>query len=387
MKATKNINKILIGALSALVLTAPAFAQQKEQKKVDSLRREFVKAEQALTRTTKILGSDPKNGEKYRLAKDARVNYNRINNELEAAIKAKEEAAKKAKEDQEKAAKKAKEAKIKPIYQERFKAFELIWGVPPKMKEYIMNKLLLDPNWDIQSLSTRKDWDNNDYAGWLVYYGYARITDLKGHSEDVLLVDKWARQNGEEVVNYNMQQLQQAWECHNNPFLLYETIKKQEMKRYFANYYYGYTGEKINPRDVPSCEKIELYKLDIPKNDYYYHMQCEIKYREDSIVSHIYKIIPGTYFYYTCYTDDGQSYNIATKKNLKPENIFSREKGFFNWFKEEPEGWEFPKSREMNKPNDNRSCRQVVQEEYELEPIFDRVKLVKTFKMEDFMKK
>lgn len=280
------MKKLIIATISVFVLVNFAFAQSAKQK-VDSLKREKAKAEQA-----KELADDKlrqsQTEQNYQAAKAAREKMEKVNKELESALnaqKAEEEAKAKAKAEAEAKAKaKAKteeQARVEALYQKKFPEFEGA-GVYGNLKHYILEELKKDPNWDIIDIyrSSYQKADKEYYNAEEDYYFYTHVT------VPVLIIKSTSNTEGKSFDgSYGLQQswdeILKAWEWHKNPDKFYLAKKEKEreekekvawpkMQKAVVNYYKEYTGRNYDIKNAivnKKCKSVAFYYIDMPNQN------------------------------------------------------------------------------------------------------------------------
>ena len=283
------MKKLITISLTILFLGTLSFAQSTQQK-IDSLKKEQVKAEQAKKEANDKLRQNP-NDENYNSSVAAGENLDRINREIadllnaqkaEAEAKAKAAAEAKAKAAAE--AKAAERKKLEDLYKKKFPEF-VEAQVNGKISDSILEQLKKDPNYDIVGIE-----DFDDRQEFVIKSASGPKSDMyiSYHEDDY---DNFYNKQAFERLYYNTE-LAVFW--HNNPDRFYMYKKGQEkmetFKKSFANYYLGYTGKNLNV-DIGVCKEVKLYDA----SNY-----------------------TGENFIVTC---DGAVKSGKTFTNLKPENV------------------------------------------------------------------
>ena len=289
------MKKLLIPFLSIFILVNFAFAQSTQQK-VDSLKKEQAKAEQAKKAADERLRQDLSD-KNYQAAKASRENYEKVSRELTFALenqKAEQEAKAKAKAEAEAAAKKAAEDKLLALYKKRFPSFAFV-GVGGPVKNYMLGELKKNPKWDILDMSLEQS-----FASGYKINTNVRIKSTSGEKV-ITLADAHLRIHdditGEEVEQ--IEAIALAWRWHKDPEKFYTesaqyTKIEKEKRNYkdakikiekaFKSYYYGYTGRKDGDNiNVSGCDKIELYEVEIPNDKNYYRIVSGIE-RDEGLI-------------------------------------------------------------------------------------------------------
>ena len=262
------MKKLLLSLISIFVLVNFAFAQSTQQK-IDSLKREQVKAEQAKKLANDKLRQNS-NEKNYEDAKVAMKKMEKVNKELEVALneqKAEAEAKAKAKAEAEAKAKEAQDKeRLKTLYDKRFPEFA--WaGVGDPMKSYMLGELKKNPNWDIKNITFPK--------------------------ENEIVVKSTSNSQGKLINVSNNEAIAQAWAWRKDPVKSYEAKKGMEkmpgciknledINRAARGYYYGYTGRELRKdyslAEFELCTRINIYRIDIPNNGSFFQITYSTKY-------------------------------------------------------------------------------------------------------------
>ncbi len=285
------MKKLIITLISIFVFVNIAFAQSATDKKVDSLKNEQAKAEQAKKAADDRLRNDM-NDKNYQAAKTAREKMEKVNKELEAALneqKVEQEAKAKAKAEAEAVAKKVEEDRLMALYYKRFPEFEFA-GVSDEFKEYIFKELKKDPNWEILDIyrssykkRVKRHYHSAEWDGW--YWGDATVPALiiksssntEGEKFDALYrKEGW----GEDLLK--------AWEYRKNPEKFYLAKKEKEkeresmekfikennalnkMQKAVVAYYKEYAGKNYDIKSaivLKKCKSVAFYYIDVPKQN------------------------------------------------------------------------------------------------------------------------
>lgn len=260
------MKKLIIATISVFVLVNFAFAQSAKQK-VDSLKREKAKAEQAKELADDRLRNDMTEPN-YQAAKAAKEQMEKVNKELEFALetlKAEEEAKAKAKAEAELKAKEEEQKKLEALYKKRFSSFDFA-GVGGLVKQYILEELKNNPNWDIEDLFLTEDIK----SGYRIEYN---LHIISSSGEKVIPVADIRLRNGNDIDDDEekcMNAIAQAWEWHKNPEEFYLFKCDSKMQKAVINYYKKYTGRNYDIKDAiinKKCKSVEFYYIDMPKDN------------------------------------------------------------------------------------------------------------------------
>ena len=260
------MKKLIIATISVFVLVNFAFAQSAQQK-VDSLKREKAKAEQAKKLADDRLRSDP-NDKNYEAAKAARENFEEVNRNLAKALnaqKAEEEAKAKAQAEAELKAKEEEQKNLEALYKKRFSSFDFA-GVGGLVKQYILEELKNNPNWDIEDLFLTEDIK----SGYRIEYN---LHIISSRGEKVIPVADIRLRNGNDIDDDEekcMNAIAQAWEWYKNPEEFYLFKCDSKMQKAVINYYKEYTGRTYDIKDAiinKKCKSVEFYYIDMPKDN------------------------------------------------------------------------------------------------------------------------
>ena len=305
------MKKLLLALISVFVLVNFAFAQSAQQK-VDSLKKEQAKAEQAKKAADDRLRNDmiDKN---YQAVKAARENLEKLNKELADALNAqKAEAEAKAQAEKERAL---------ALYKKKFPEFEFA-GVDDAIKEYMVEELRKDPNWDIIEISidtgidevVKKEWVPYNSEGVAViregrtiqlryYYPLCyiliRSTSNPQGEEIVFTKEDTSREDARNALNSFRAPIDRAIAWRKNPEEFYLVKKEEErkleierekelkekeliekltkenialnkMQKAVLAYYKEYTGKNYDIKSaivLKKCKSVTFYYINIPKQD------------------------------------------------------------------------------------------------------------------------
>ena len=262
------MKKLLITLISVFALGNIAFAQSTQQK-INTLKQEQAKQEQALKLANEKLRANSTE-QNYQNVVATRENLEQVTKALEAQKRKAEEEAKKAAED---------------LYKKKFPEFEFA-GIPAELKDYMIEELKKNPNWDIQDVIV-----GSPYV--VEYYEWFSVD---------IIVKSTSNPQGQKITLYAIKEKEKGlfagkirtvvngWEWHKNPEKFYEAKKerkgKEEVDRRYApvesmfkHYYYGYTGMHFEG-DVKHCNQINLYRLEIPNDRVYYNIDRRSRYND-----------------------------------------------------------------------------------------------------------
>lgn len=282
------MKKILMIFTSIFILVNIAFAQN-YQHKIDSLQNEKSKAEKAKLIADKNLRENLTQ-ENYEAVRKAKGLVEKIDSNIRRTV-AEQQAEAKAKAEKEKAEAQAKakaedEAAL-ALYKKKFPAFEYV-GVKGPFKEYMLENLKKDTNWDIINISPIEERSVVTAEGYgtlagqfeyeYYYTTYVRSTNSKEYvrvsfqSGDISKIKKFALT------------LEKAWYWHKNPDEFYLAMKAlQKMQTDIVNFYKGFTGEEDdqliafiskNENQYP-CTDVDIYYSSIPKGEKCYQFDTE----------------------------------------------------------------------------------------------------------------
>ena len=280
------MKKLLIPFLSILVLVNISFAQSNQQK-VDSLKREQVKAEQAKKAADEKLRQNS-NEKNYESAVSAEKQLIQVTNELASALEtqkaeaeAKAQAKAQAKAEAEAAAKKAAEDKLLALYKKRFPEFYFM-DVEGKVRGYILERLKKNPNWNIIDIQEDR--------------GYWVITSTSGT----------ARIKTKSVM-WDYEEVTRSMEFRKDPkkFYLYrKDLALPIMQKEVEDQYYKSTGERYDFSKIVNlkCKTVIMSYKDIPADSCYYRKEN----KSDAYFNTFYKMKDKRIVFATCFNDIGQ---------------------------------------------------------------------------------
>ena len=287
------MKKLLLSLISVFVLINFAFAQSAQQK-IDSLKKEQAKQEQALKLANEKLRANSTE-QNYQNVVATKKNLEKVNSDLASALEAQKAEAEAKRRKAEEDAKKA----LEDLYKKKFPEFEYA-GVGGKLKTYMLEELKKNPNWDIKDISELvrpRGCDYTDEIG-IEKVGVEVKSTSNPRGEKIMLAEidnlRLTCAKRKKRIDEIFGSIRQAWEWRKNPDKFYEVKKekreKEEMDRRYASmksafkhYYYGYTGMHFEG-NVNRCNQINLYRLEIPNNNSYYNIIREMdKYIENKL--------------------------------------------------------------------------------------------------------
>lgn len=250
------MKKLIITTISVFVLVNFAFAQSAQQK-VDSLKKEQAKAEK-----TKQLTDDrlrlSQTDQNYQAAKAAREKVEQVNKELESALttlKAEEEAKARAKAEAAAKAKAEEERRLEALYQNNFSQFSYAGINRGMVKDYIIEQLRKDPNWQIHRVNVVFD---ELYDGYDEYQCCRVIIESTSGIKDF------------DYGTFCPEEYFQVKEWYDNPEEYYFFRKLYRMQTDVVNYYKEYTGRTYDIKDAiinKKCKSVEFYYIDVPNQN------------------------------------------------------------------------------------------------------------------------
>lgn len=246
------MKKLIIATISVFVLVNFAFAQSAKQK-VDSLKREKAKAEQA-----KELADDKlrqsQTEQNYQAAKAAREKMEKVNKELESALNA-QKAEEEAKSEAAAKAKAEEEKRLEALYQNNFSQFSYAGINRGMVKDYIIEQLRKDPNWQIHRVNVVF---NELYDGYDEYQLCSVIIESTSGIKDF------------DYGTFCPEEYFQVKEWYDNPEEFYLFKCDSKMQKAVVNYYKEYTGRTYDIKNAivnKKCKSVAFYYIDMPNQN------------------------------------------------------------------------------------------------------------------------
>ena len=288
-----TMKKLLIASISVFILTNIALAQSVQQK-VDSLKKEQAKAEQAKNLADAKLRKE-QTGKNYQDAVAAREKMEKVSEELKAALdvlKAEEEAKARAKAEAAAKAKAAEEERLEALYKENCPQFYYA-EVEGKAKAYIIEQLRKDPNWTVENVTVKFYNVRGEYDYYQLCTAFIKsATETKQFDYGTFCPDP----------------IYQVSDWYDNPEEFYLFLERGKEKETFSNmqkavvdYYKEYTYKSYDIKNAiveRKCKSVSFYYIDVPKqnnNDFVFNKNEKSPFME--------KLNEANYIYAVCGSD------------------------------------------------------------------------------------